>query len=376
VEFIVKICIMRAEEDRSWTGAFHPILVGVFGLARGDVTELPLSSPRTGPAETARPDVVVIVVSPFSLHAAAEVVVESGSPAAKASDVGRFVPILIRGLNKSALPASILAGHPLEAVDSDELEEAVGRIAAGLRCTQPIDMGTHRGAIAQLARLAEALDSAAASKRRRRRIQACAGATFAAAIALTTAYGVHYANRDPPEKIGFEKDMNGWRIETAAGARGCMHIERAESVAKSGRHALRADMDLDGTDSDRRSGELWVDLRQAGAIDLEARASTTGSRVTAWVSSPSAARGEPLAPNGFQLFVKDRNYRACYGPWANLDADAWLKVSLDPRCEAPNHHRSPGFDASSIAVLGLKMAIGDGSQARFSGSIYVDAIGW
>ena len=80
--------------------------------------------------------------------------------------------------------------------------------------------------------------------------------------------------------------------------------------------------------------------------------------------------GDKERPNGFQLYVKDKNWKAKYGPWYDVQEGQWAQVTF------PVGAAEADFDPSQVNAIGLKMAAGEKSSAKFQGSIYVDAVTW
>ena len=99
--------------------------------------------------------------------------------------------------------------------------------------------------------------------------------------------------------------------------------------------------------------------------------------ITAWVYAASASEGEPRRPNGFQVFVKDENWNAEYGAWKNIDGGTWMQLTLSPRSSRPTGGwMDTGFNPKKIVAVGVKMATGDKSRARFQGAVFVDEVDW
>jgi hypothetical protein len=82
-------------------------------------------------------------------------------------------------------------------------------------------------------------------------------------------------------------------------------------------------------------------------------------------------------PNGFQVFVKDSEYRGEYGTWHNITEEEWFPVTLTVSATKPRGGWiARDFDPTQIIMIGLKMGAGDGSIAQYQGPIYIDAIDW
>ena len=99
-----------------------------------------------------------------------------------------------------------------------------------------------------------------------------------------------------------------------------------------------------------------------------------------WVYIPEEALGNPKIPNGVQVFVKDKEWKSEYGTWWNIDpadVNSWQQITLTPSKSAPpSGYMDSEFDPTQIRVVGVKIAVGDGSVARYRGPIYIDAVDW
>jgi hypothetical protein len=253
------------------------------------------------------------------------------------------------------------------------LEDLLGRIAGALGLTAPIDIQRHRAELAEFARLARSKD-----KDRLRRLAGPLG-VGAAALSLVggaiaaIAYVAREGTEGTTERFGFEKDAHGWTAETAPGSRGCVGVARSNDVSKSGRFALRMDLELDGTSPDRASGEAWTFLSDADTEGVR------GRTIVAWVNAARLEGAESIKSiksAGFQLFVKDKNFRNCYGPWVSASRSRWTKLTVDASCDSSNHHVGEGFDRYAIGSLGVKIAVPTESATRLRGHLFVDSIGW
>ncbi len=53
-----------------------------------------------------------------------------------------------------------------------------------------------------------------------------------------------------------------------------------------------------------------------------------------------------------------------------------LELELGTEAAAGGGFVAPGFDATRIVAVGVKMALGDDPGARFDGAFYLDAVDW
>lgn len=127
----------------------------------------------------------------------------------------------------------------------------------------------------------------------------------------------------------------------------------------------------------RESGEVLVDLDSfpplgfaTSSVDLHDRT------VSAWVWVPEEGMGILPALNGFQLFVKDKNNKNCYGAWSNITQEkVWFRVLWEEKKAALC---DTDFDSSQPKFLGIKIALGTDSIKIYNEplTIYIDDINW
>lgn len=179
----------------------------------------------------------------------------------------------------------------------------------------------------------------------------------------------------PSLELGFERGTERFAPERATP--GCLGVRRSVEVAHRGEGSLEIQMYLDGEVAERQNGEAWVDLRKVGPnpsgstpIDLSGRA------IVAWVYAPDSALGDPSRPNGFQLFVKDEQYRTLSGDWQNATPDEWSKLTVRLPVPGVGGGLLPTFRPDRVVSVGIRMAIGAGSSALFDGSVHLDSVGW
>jgi len=179
-------------------------------------------------------------------------------------------------------------------------------------------------------------------------------------------------------RYGFEDGAQGWVAQTYVDSQGCTRAAQSDKHAKRGRSSLEMQMDLAGGDARRSKGEAWVNWKNTPPASAKVPADLTDHVVTAWVYAPQDSKGDPDKPNGFQLFLKDDQWRSLYGRWQDITiVDAWAEISMTVSLdESACEHMDPGFDPSRIMAIGVKMGAGEGSRAPFKGSVFVDAVDW
>jgi len=178
-------------------------------------------------------------------------------------------------------------------------------------------------------------------------------------------------------RYSFENAIQGWQAQDYEDSMACERVGRSEERSKEGRYSLRMVMDLVGGDSHKSKGEAWVNMRENGPKGVKVPANLDKRTITAWVYAPKGARGEPSRPNGFQLFVKDSDWRSEYGAWLNVKEGQWTRISLPVTSSKPSKGwMDKGFDPTRIIALGVKMGAGGGSDAKYKGAVFVDAVEW
>jgi hypothetical protein len=186
----------------------------------------------------------------------------------------------------------------------------------------------------------------------------------------------------PPvkSKYSFENALNGWIPQTFPNAMACIKASQSDEKAKDGQYSLKLDMDLIGGDEHKNQGEAWVDMRNFPPLNATSQfqpIDLTNYTITMWVYAPSGSIGNNSKPNGFQVFVKDINYKSNYSSWTNVMENQWVELSLTVSASAEeNGYVNQGFDPSQIIIIGIKMGSGGGSTSAFQGSVYIDKVDW
>lgn len=180
-----------------------------------------------------------------------------------------------------------------------------------------------------------------------------------------------------PPKYDFEDSLTSWIPQDYRDSRACVAVRTCTTVAKVGHRSLEMSMNLIAQDAESSKGEAWVDMLQHPPVGLQAPLDLTGRTIAVWVYAPHGAAGEQNAPNGFQVFVKDSEWRGQYGKWHDIDEGEWMPVTLTVSAQTPTGGwRAEGFNPREVIAVGLKMAAGGASSARYRGPLYVDAVDW
>lgn len=183
-------------------------------------------------------------------------------------------------------------------------------------------------------------------------------------------------------KYGFEeKEGISWLAQTASDTKAVTAIEQSEKRrAKFGCYSLKLTVDLAAKHPTKSKGEAYVNLPRISSSGAKAGIDLQDVEISSWVYVPIRVAGDRKRPNGLQVFVKDTNGKSQYGSWFDLlgSANKWVRVSLTPSPERPTGgHIDHGFDPTRIAVVGVKIGVGDNSRmAPYRGSIYVDGVNW
>jgi hypothetical protein len=180
-----------------------------------------------------------------------------------------------------------------------------------------------------------------------------------------------------PSRFNFEDGAMGWKTQDQGNSRAWVQLAQSKERSKDGEFSLKVQTDLDGGDERKGSGEVWVDLRQNPPAGLKAPLDLSKRTLTAWVYASPGSVGDPSKPNGIQMFVKDKKWKAEYGTWQNLVEGQWNKISLTVGASQPEAgHLDSDFDPTQIIGVGVKLGAGGGSKARYRGAVYVDAVSW
>jgi hypothetical protein len=178
-------------------------------------------------------------------------------------------------------------------------------------------------------------------------------------------------------KYSFEDGPMGWVPQDFEDSAACVQVIQSDERAKEGQYSLKMIMDLVGGDAHKSKGEAWVDMRNNPPSNERIPVDLTNRKVSAWIFAPPGSVGDSSMPNGFQLFVKDANWKSEYGPWMNVIEGQWIQISMTVSVSvADNGYMDSGFDPSQIIAVGVKMGSGGGSTAKYGGAIFIDAIDW
>lgn len=363
----MKVLVAHSVQDAEFAGTFLTLLRDVIGLDAADIGS-------SSPAQTVDP----VSVRTVSLSARAPVMIKIlskhsnqplGGGLGADDDPEPSSPTFVATVLLDGLSAKRAAGSQarvtVDGSSSFALEELFGHIAGRLEVGHALDLPPHRKRIEALASLARGRSGQHGAALRARL------ATVLGTTAVLVA-GATYLWLYPPwgrGRLEFEDEGHGW-LTSSEKPSACLGLDRSKAMARRGRHSLELDLDLDGSKPELASAEVWLDLRQQKDVELGQR------RVSAWVYAPAQAVGDPEHPNGFQLFVKDEHWRSQYGPWVNAVADEWTLVELVVgEASAPGSSEA-GFDATLVTTLGLKVSVGGGSHAVYTGPVYLDSVDW
>jgi hypothetical protein len=180
-------------------------------------------------------------------------------------------------------------------------------------------------------------------------------------------------------QYGFEKGIDGWRIQNLAGNKGVTGIEWTEETARSGNRSMKVYVNLIPSSSDNTKGEVWIDMRYYppdGFQDINFPMNMENKRIVCWIKAPPEAFGEETHANGVQIFVKDANWYSRYSEFTIIQpTNEWFKVTDVVNKETPYRgFCDNNFDPKKVQVLGIKIGLGEQSQTPYQGYIYVDDI--
>jgi len=138
---------------------------------------------------------------------------------------------------------------------------------------------------------------------------------------------------------------------------------------------LALDAHFTGQHQNYSKGEVYLDLRYVPGIDGKAPLDFRNRTVTVQVHVPAGFVGWASAPNGVQVFVKDREGRCQYSKWRNVEYQGKHTVALGPTAGGiAGGYTGAGFDPGEIILIGVKLAIGSGSSATYDGPLSVEGV--
>ncbi len=164
----------------------------------------------------------------------------------------------------------------------------------------------------------------------------------------------------------FESGSEGWTYQDYTDSQAITAAAQSGAQSKSGSYSLMGTTHLVPGNANYSKGEVLVTRTQADKLDLN------GVTASVSVYGPTGAAGtNPSSPNGWQMFFKDVNYKAWYGPWSNMVENSWTTLSSTIGTTTPAFVDS-GFDPTQIVTLGVKIGTGGSSTGTYDGAIYVD----
>ena len=205
------------------------------------------------------------------------------------------------------------------------------------------------------------------------------------APAVSLASPTVFAPGADPAMYGFELRDHEWVHQTYKDSQAVTGVSRVSAPVYAGDHALQMVVNLMPFDPYISKGEAFVDVMafepldgSVGPYDMQ------NSTITCWMYLPHEAYAGNHSPwIGFQVFAKDEEFRNEYGSWRRVHVthvDQWLRVRLAPRrYPPPDGYMDPGFDPSTITIIGVKIGVDDyyaepGSGYR--GPVFVDSCSW
>jgi hypothetical protein len=169
----------------------------------------------------------------------------------------------------------------------------------------------------------------------------------------------------------------GWQAQRFAGVRAITSVRLTTTRSHSGRRSLALVVNLNGRVASLRQGEAFVDMRSHPPAGVTAPCDLSGNTISAWLYAPPGLPGLAHNPNGARLLVKDAKWRSEYGTWTHLRPGAWNRLTLTPAAKAPQSgFLTPDFDPHQVIVIGVSIAAGGGSAARFRGEADLDDVAW
>ena len=383
----IKFHLSHSETDAALASDLLRLVIEAFRLTPSEVqtTATTTSSLVSSGIRARRPPgidaqvfaIMVSVKSPGGGRELLSLLDEERSEGAPDDEQPLRIVIALPGVRRDVLPEPYQSLSLVEASDELKMEEFIGQLAGELVTEGTFDMASQRPPIMRFVRRVRG-----ERKLSPRALWMGVAGLMLAMLAGTGSWMVLNPSRNSgnPERFGFEQDANGWVALGSDLGGGCVTVRRSDEEAKTGDYALELDMVLDAARDSKRSGEVAWDAAQSGAGKTAAdRVSTvdlTDKTVTMWVYATAGADGEAETPNGIQLFVKDGDWRSQYSQWVNVEPERWAKLTLAVGKRGEGGHLDDGLQTSAIRLVGMKMSVGETSQASFEGPVFVDAVGW
>ncbi|MFH1264691.1 MAG: hypothetical protein ABIK89_03145 [Planctomycetota bacterium] len=121
---------------------------------------------------------------------------------------------------------------------------------------------------------------------------------------------------------------------------------------------------LSAEDATSKHGECFVDLKYVPSLEGLVPLDLTGHTITVEVEIGGGLDAPKDSPNGVQVFVRDKGFRAQYGVWRNWTEAGTVTASLKPsRDGATAGHTDKQFNPAACRVIGVKI----GTGAKFEG---------
>jgi hypothetical protein len=173
---------------------------------------------------------------------------------------------------------------------------------------------------------------------------------------------------------------NGWTHETFADTRGFTGT-RVVRDQGTGRGALRIAADLRPGDPGRSNGEVHLSLIDHWPFacprpETPMAVNLSGALVRCRLRLPAGSAGHASSPNGLQLVFKTRTgeiWPSMYTRWENI-SPSWegRDVTIAARVStAEAGYIDPGFDASRVSLIGLKLGMNSSAPFAVADPVYL-----
>jgi hypothetical protein len=177
------------------------------------------------------------------------------------------------------------------------------------------------------------------------------------------------------ERYGFEDGtMQGWLPDRTPGNDAIRRCFVSATSPLAGTASLVCEIDLECAVPAKRNGEVSIFLAgNPPDPSFTAPINFETAIVRALLGISQSMPGDL----GFQLFVKDPAFRSLYSDFRRAGELGGAPLEVSPgQPVRPGGFVAPGFDATNIVTIGIKVGCSDGSTSRFSGQIRIDSISW
>lgn len=180
----------------------------------------------------------------------------------------------------------------------------------------------------------------------------------------------------------FENDLMQWKVQQYKDSRAVQKMTSSTKKFKTGKHSLELLLNLNCQIDSLSKGEVFIEVASDTLLGKREPRNMLGKTISCWIHAPYDAVGEWSNRNGIQIFCKDINDKSQYSEWNRIQGDIWFEVKYSPTKQPTmdqlnnGFYHEKGFDPSKIILVGVKIACGGGSNAKYKSTVYLDCVSW